>query len=156
MVHRNNKRLQRLVDSLLDFSRIEAGCMLALPTATDLAALTGDIVSMFRAAIEAADLEFDVQVPPLPWPMHVDRDMWEKIVSNLLSSVLKYTLHGFVDLRLAPSPDDTEQAVLLTVADSGCGIPADEIPKLFQRFYRVTSATGRSHKGTGIGLALTD
>jgi len=153
MVQRNAQRLQRLVNSLLDFSRIEAGRMGVQLVATDLSSTTQDLASVFRAAIEVAGLVYDVQTPPLPWIVNVDRDMWEKIVFNLLSNALKYTLQGSISLRLAPVSDD--RSVRLTVTDTGCGIPADELPKLFQRFHRVASARGRSHEGAGIGLALT-
>ncbi|HCI82278.1 MAG TPA: hypothetical protein DHW02_21600, partial [Ktedonobacter sp.] len=85
LVHRNALRLLKLVNTLLDFSRIEAGRIQASYTPTDLAALTRDLASMFRSAIEQAGLHYQVHCPSLPEPVYVDTEMWEKIVLNLLS-----------------------------------------------------------------------
>ena len=148
--HRNSLRLLKLVNSLLDFARIEAGRVKASYVPVDLAELTRDISSNFRAALEAAGLEFDVDCPPLPRPVYVDRDMWEKIVLNLLSNAFKFTLEGRVRVRVEARGDEA----VLTVADTGTGIPATELPHIFERFHRVENARGRTYEGTGIGLAL--
>ncbi|MGH9884695.1 MAG: ATP-binding protein, partial [bacterium] len=150
VIHRNALRLLKLVNSLLDVSRIEAGRMQAQLEPTDLAAMTTELASMFRAAAERAGLRLVVDCPPLPAPVHVDRGMWERIVLNLLSNALKFTFEGEICVRLRAAGDRVE----LDVADTGCGIPADELPHLFQRFHRVQGARSRSHEGTGIGLAL--
>jgi PAS domain S-box-containing protein len=149
-VHRNTIRLLKLVNSLLDFSRIEAGRIEASYEATDLAALTADLASAFRSAIERAGLTFEVSCSPLPQEVYVDRSMWEKIVLNLISNALKFTFEGSIAVRLRP----LEGRVRLTVEDTGSGIAEAEIPRLFERFYRVHGARSRSHEGTGIGLAL--
>ncbi|MGN6549714.1 MAG: ATP-binding protein [Pararhizobium sp.] len=151
VVHRNGLRLLKLVNSLLDFSRIEAGRVQARLEPTDLAALTADLASHFRAACEAAGLALVVDCPPLPRPVHVDRDMWEKIVLNLLSNAFKFTFDGRILVRLRQVGDRVE----LTVTDTGVGIPENELPNLFERFHRVEGQKSRSHEGSGIGLALT-
>ena len=148
---RNALRLLRLVNALLDFSRIEAGRMTARYEATDIAALTADLASNFRSAIEGAGLKFIVDCAPLTAPAFIDRDMWEKIVLNLLSNAFKYTFTGHVAVRLRPVGDSR---VELAIEDTGAGIPKAELPRLFERFHRVEGARGRSHEGTGIGLAL--
>ncbi len=153
LVLRNATRLQRLVNTLLDFSRIEAGRAQARYESTDLAALTRDLASTFRSAMERAGLAFEVDCAPLDEPAFVDREMWEKIVLNLLSNAFKFTMRGQVTLRLRASGHAPRQAVL-EVADTGGGIPADELPRVFERFHRVTGAQGRTHEGSGIGLAL--
>jgi len=150
LVHRNALRLQRLVNALLEFSRLEAGRADATFRPTDLAQLTRDLAASFRSAFERAGLLFDVDVANLPQPVYVDRDMWERVVLNLLSNALKFTLKGSVTLRLSLE----EGRALLRVQDSGTGIPADELPRLFQRFHRVHGATARTQEGSGIGLAL--
>ncbi|MDR3632569.1 MAG: ATP-binding protein [Isosphaeraceae bacterium] len=150
ILHRNALRLLKLVNTLLDFSRIEAGRIQAVYEPTDLAALTADLASVFRSAVERAGMRLVVDCPPLPEPVYVDRDMWEKIVLNLISNAFKYTLEGEIRLALRP----LETAVELTVKDTGTGIPADELPRLFERFHRVAGTRGRTHEGTGIGLAL--
>src|SRR5690348_11443200 len=133
VAHRNGLRLQKLVNSLLDFSRIEAGRAQASYQATDLAALTAELASTFRSTMESAGLRFTIECPPLSASVYVDREMWEKIVLNLLSNAFKYTLAGQVVITLKES----ERGVELSVADSGIGIPESEIPHLFKRFHRV-------------------
>src|SRR5262249_3133976 len=91
-----------------------------------------------------------IDCPPLLEPIYIDHDMWEKIALNLVSNAFKYTLSGEIAVAIAARPD----AAVLTVRDTGIGIPAEELPKLFNRFHRVESARGRTHEGTGIGLAL--
>jgi PAS domain S-box-containing protein len=150
VARRNAGRLQKLVNTLLDFSRIEAGRADARYRPTDLSALTADLASTFRSACEKAGLRLDVDCPPLPEPVYVDHDMWEKVVLNLVSNAFKYTPAG--GIRVAVREGNGE--AVLTVADTGTGIPAAELPKLFNRFHRVAGARGRTHEGTGIGLAL--
>ncbi len=150
VVHRNGLRLQKLVNTLLDFSRIEAGRVQASYEPTDLAALTADLASTFRSACQRAALGLVVDCPPLPGPAYVDRDMWEKVVLNLLSNAFKYTLEGRITVTLRQAGPAAE----LAVADTGIGIPADQMPHLFERFHRVAGARGRTQEGSGIGLAL--
>ncbi|WP_437798850.1 ATP-binding protein [Sorangium sp. So ce693] len=150
LAHRNALRLLKLVNALLDFSRLEMGRAQASYEPTDLAGFTADLASAFRAAIERAGLAFKVDCPKLPEPVFVDRDMWEKIVLNLLSNALKFTLDGEILLSLRTCGDHVE----LAVRDTGTGIPEHELPHLFERFHRVQGARARTHEGSGIGLAL--
>jgi PAS domain S-box-containing protein len=148
--YRNGLRLLKLVNTLLDFSRLEAGRLEAVYTPTDLAAYTSELASVFRSAIEHAGLSLVVDCPPLPEPVYVDRDRWEQIVLNLLSNALKFTFVGGIVVTLRAEGE----RVVLAVRDSGTGIPPDEIPHLFERFHRVRGARARTQEGTGIGLAL--
>ncbi|MGY1640237.1 SpoIIE family protein phosphatase [Geodermatophilus sp. SYSU D00703] len=150
VIERNALRLQKLVNTLLDFSRLQAGRIDARFEPVDLAATTSELASVFRSAVTRAGLDFTVDCPPLGEPVHVDRDMWEKVVLNLLSNALKFTFTGGITVRLRPA----DGAAQLTVSDTGTGIPADELPRLFERFHRVTDARGRSGEGSGIGLAM--
>jgi len=150
VVHRNSLRLLKLVNSLLEFSRIEAGRVQASYELTDLSQLTRDLVSTFGSAMEIAGLTLTQDLPPLEEPVYVDRDMWERVVLNLLSNAFKYTLRGEIGVRLS----QTDGHAVLAVRDTGIGIPTEAIPRLFDRFYRVEGAQGRTHEGTGIGLAL--
>ena len=151
VAHRNSLRLLRLVNALLDFSRIESGRSQAVFRPTDLAALTSELASSFRSATDKAGLALRVDCPPLDTPVHVDRDMWEKVVLNLLSNAFKFTFTGTIDVALRKLDD---RSVQLRVRDSGTGIPASELPRVFERFHRVEGARGRSFEGSGIGLSL--
>jgi PAS domain S-box-containing protein len=150
VAHRNGLRLLKLVNSLLDFARIEAGRTRAHFEPVDLAAYTAELASSFRSAMEKAGLDFKVDCPPLAQPVYLDREMWEKIVLNLLSNAFKFTLRGEVRVTVKALGD----AVEMTVRDTGAGIPEEAMPHLFERFYRVQGAPGRTHEGSGIGLAL--
>lgn len=150
VTHRNAMRLLRLVNNLLDFSRIEAGKAKAKFQLTDISKFTTDLASGFRSVIEHAGLKFNVQCHSIIQPVYLDRQMWEKIVLNLLSNAFKYTLQGTIQLSL--STEGT--TVLLQIADTGVGIPEEELPKIFERFHRVQHSKGRTYEGTGIGLSL--
>jgi PAS domain S-box-containing protein len=152
LAQRNGIRMLRLVNALLDFSRIEAGRMRASYEPTDLAAFSGEIASSFRSAVEKAGMRLRVAATPLNEPVYVDRDMWEKILLNLLSNAFKFTFEGEIALSVGAAPGG--KAALVEVADTGIGIPAEAVPRLFERFYRVAGARGRSFEGSGIGLAL--
>jgi PAS domain S-box-containing protein len=149
-VHRNGLRLLKLVNTLLDFSRIEAGRMQALYQPTDLAGFTTEIASAFDSAMKNAGLGFSVECLPIADPVYVDRDMWEKVVLNLLSNAYKFTFEGEVALTLKP----LDGAVELQVRDTGVGIPEEDRERVFERFHRIESTQARTYEGTGIGLAL--
>ena len=149
-VHRNELRLLKLVNTLLDFSRIEAGRVTATFEPADLSSLTVDLASAFRSAMERAGLELVVSCPPLPAPVHVDREMWEKIVLNLLSNAFKFTFKGSIAVELAAE----EGQAVLRVRDTGVGIEPADLAHVFDRFHRVERAAARTHEGSGIGLAL--
>ena len=150
MLYRNELRLLKLVNTLLDFSRVEAGQIEPHLAATDLTKLTRELTDAFAPAIERAGLRFEAKYEALPGPISVDPVMWEKIVMNLLSNALKFTFEGSITLGLTRHGDEVE----LTVRDTGTGIPAHELPRMFDRFHRVQHARSRTHEGSGIGLAL--
>ncbi len=149
LVHRNAMRLLKLVNSLLDFSRAEAGRMRAEFRPTDVAKLTADLAGTFAEATARAGVELVVDCEPPAQPVYLDPDLWERIVLNLVSNAFKATLEGSIEIRLR-SVDDHVQ---LSVRDTGTGIEPQEMDRLFQRFHRVRSVA-RSYEGTGIGLAL--
>jgi len=150
IIHRNGLRLLKLVNSLLDFSRVEAGKAQAKIEPTDLSRLTSELASTFRPAIERAGLSFTIDCRPLSHAVGLDREMWEKIVLNLLSNAFKFTLQG----EIVVSVQEADGRAIFSVRDTGTGIPKDQVSKLFERFHRVDGAKGRSIEGTGIGLAL--
>ena len=150
IARRGGTRLLKLVNSLLEFSRIEAGRIEAAYEATDLASLTADLASVFRSAFERAGVMLTLECPPLPEEVFVDRDMWEKIVLNLISNAFKFTFQGEVLISQQVCGDHIE----LQVSDTGCGIAAEDLPRLFERFFRGRPSKARTHEGSGIGLSL--
>ncbi len=150
LVNRNGSRLLRLVNTLLDFSRLEAGRMRGVYEPTNLSRFTLELASVFRSATERAGLKLELDCPPLAEPVFVDRSMWEKIVLNLISNAFKFTFEGTIAVSLCDVGDNVE----LRVRDTGVGIPEEELPRLFDRFHRIENSRSRTHEGSGIGLAL--
>jgi len=150
LAQHNVLRLLRLVNSLLDFSRFEAGRMRASYAPVDLAAFTHDIASGFQSIMTSAGIELRLDCEPIGERVYVDRNMWEQVVLNLLSNAFKFTLQGVITVGVRRE----RSVAVLEVTDTGVGIPSGEIPRLFERFHRVGGAVGRSHEGSGIGLAL--
>ncbi len=150
MVTRNGRRMLQLVNSLLDYSRLEAGEDDARFSLVDVGAYTAELVSMFESVAERVGLDLVVECEPAR--AFLDRDHWSKIVVNLLSNAMKFTFEGSITVTVAQQ----DEHVLLSVRDTGTGIPSDEIPKLFDRFHRVSGAASRTHEGSGIGLALVE
>ncbi|MDT7579824.1 MAG: hypothetical protein QOK35_1088, partial [Pseudonocardiales bacterium] len=150
LVLRNAQRLVRLVDRLLELSRLQAGRADAHFEPVDLPALTADLAGMFRSAVERAGLTLEIDCPALDEPVYVDRALWEQVVLNLLSNALKFTLSGTITLALHAG----NGRAVLRVTDTGIGIPGHEMPRVFERFHRVEQGSARSAEGSGIGLAL--
>ena len=149
-VHRNGLRLLRLVNELLDFSRVEAGRAEANYEPAALADVTAEIASNFQSACDLANVALLIDCPPLSEAVYVDADMWETIVLNLISNAFKFTVSGTIAVTVRSDGRDA----ILTVQDTGMGIPDAELCRVFERFHRVESTHGRSHEGSGIGLAL--
>ncbi len=152
MAHRNGLRLLRMVNTLLDFARVEAGRADAAFEPVDLGPLTAELASSFQSVMARGGLELVIEAPAGPRAVHADREMWERIVLNLLSNAFKHTFEGSVAVRVRHRDDHAE----LVVEDSGVGIDEDALPRVFDRFHRVTSQRARSHEGTGIGLSLVE
>jgi signal transduction histidine kinase len=152
LLHRNGLRLLKLVNTLLDFARLEAGRVEVSFEPIDLARATADLASAFRAAVERAGIRLVVDCADVGEPVFVDVSMWEKIVFNLLANAFKFTHEG--EIRIALRRLEGDAAVRLTVADTGIGISPEELPHVFERFHRVEGVRARTHEGSGIGLAL--
>jgi signal transduction histidine kinase len=150
LVHDNALRLLKLVNALLDFSRLEAGRRQAKFAPLELGGFTAELAAMFQSAATRSGIRLSIDCPVLPEPVWVDRDAWEKIVPNLISNAFKFTLAGDIAVRLRSEPE----RVVLEVADTGIGIPESEQARVFERFHRVEGTQGRTFEGTGIGLSL--
>ena len=148
--YRNALRMQKLVNTLLEFSRIEAGRVDGRFSRVDICTITRDLASSFRSAIEKAGMQLICECGPINSEVYVDVDMWEKIVLNLISNAFKYTKEGSIRVKVT----QIDGQVRFSVADTGVGIPAEHLHKIFDRFHRIDNTEGRSQEGTGIGLAL--
>ena len=145
LVHRNALRLFRLVNALLDFSRIEAGRVEAAYEPTDLSALTRELASMFQSAVDRAGLTLRLDLPDLDEPAYVDREMWEKITLNLISNALKFTFEGEIAVSLRRADEEFE----LIVQDTGIGIAPADLANVFDRFHRIKGARAPNPRGHG-------
>ncbi len=150
LAHANALRLLKLVNALLDFSRLQAGRARARFAPTDIGRVTAELGGMFESAMSKTAVRLVIDAPRLDEPVWLDREMWEKIVLNLVSNAFKFTRAGEIAVRLR----DAGPAVVLEVTDTGIGIAESELPRIFERFHRVEGARGRTHEGSGIGLAL--
>jgi signal transduction histidine kinase len=150
IARRSASRMLKLVNGLLDFSRLEAGEPIGTFQPTDVAQLTQDVAAMFRSTAARAGLRLSVDCPRLAETVYVDREAWERIVSNLLSNALKFTPVGVIDVRVRHEFG----CAVLTVEDTGIGIAREDLDSIFTRFYRAADPRAKTSEGTGIGLAL--
>ena len=150
VIRRNGVRLSKLVNSLLDVSRLDAGRTQASYQRVDLGALTSELAHAFSTVVAQAGLELVVDCDRSEGEVYVDPTMWERIVLNLVSNAVKYTHNGSITVRLETIGDDA----VLSVEDTGIGIAPDDLGRIFDRFHRIENARARSAEGTGIGLAL--
>jgi len=150
VAHRNALRMQKLVNNLLEFSRIEAGRAEGRFTPVDIVAYTAELASSFRSAIEKAGLQLHLEPGQVDQPVYVDPGMFEKIILNLVSNAFKYTMAGSITVSVREGKGE----VRISVEDTGIGIPESQLDLIFERFHRVENASVRSQEGTGIGLSL--
>ncbi|KAK8845645.1 hypothetical protein IAR55_006361 [Kwoniella newhampshirensis] len=150
LAQRNLARVQRLVNSLLDFSRIEAGKMSGRFVPLDLGRFVGDLAALFQPAVNRKRIAYRIEIEPHEGLVFVDPTLLETVVTNLISNALKYTERGAISVALSYY----ETFADIAITDSGIGIPTAELSAVTDRFHRATTALSRGTEGTGIGLAL--
>jgi len=150
VAYRNALRMQKLVNTLLEFSRIEAGRLEGQFRRVDIAALTMDLASSFRSAIEKAGMELHVGARAIRDEVYVDIELWERIILNLLSNAFKYSQQGTISVEIRQEGEEVQ----VSITDDGIGIAPDQQERIFDLFHRVEHGEGRSQEGTGIGLAM--
>lgn len=150
VARRSSQRMLRLVNALLDFSRIEGGQSVGSARLVDAGRLTADIAAMFESAAQRAGLRLISDCPPARGWACVDPEAWERIVSNLISNAVKFTPSG--EIRVRTWTDGEE--LCLSVQDTGIGIAGDDLDRIFRRFYRSAASGVSIPEGSGIGLAL--
>ena len=147
------QRLTRLVNNVLDFSRIEEGRRVYSPLETDLAGLVRELVATFEAGATAKGFAVETAIAPDIPKVRVDRDSISQALLNLLDNAVKYSE---TDKRIAVDVRRNSHFVRISVADHGAGIGAHEVSKIFEKFYRSPEATERGVTGLGLGLSLVE
>jgi signal transduction histidine kinase/DNA-binding response OmpR family regulator len=159
MVIRNGERLLRLINQLLDLSKLGAGSMKLKVVRLDIIQFLKPIVSAFESYAERSHIKFLFEYPVAPLWVYIDPDKFEKIITNLLSNAFKFTREGEIKLsvKIVSEPDspklDVNEFLEIAVTDSGAGIPQEFLSSIFDHFYQV--AHHSNSEGTGIGLSLT-
>ncbi|GAB2553609.1 hybrid sensor histidine kinase/response regulator transcription factor [Spirosoma areae] len=156
VVNRNARQLLSLINQLLDLSKLDAGQMKVSATPAHLFSFLNELVNHFRPQADAKGVSLNThpektyQEKAYEWVL-IDTDKWTKIMTNLLANALKYTPSGgqvSIQWRVANGQ------ACLSVTDTGIGIEADKLPRIFDRFYQADDSPTRLHEGTGIGLSL--
>ncbi|WP_253274331.1 cell wall metabolism sensor histidine kinase WalK [Myxosarcina sp. GI1] len=147
---RETKRLQRLVNDLQELSQAEAGNLPLKLQPTDLRYILVPLVERFAAQLLDSDRDLNLNCPNnLPYVM-ADSDRLEQILVNLLSNAIRHTPKGTIALKVWSE----DRRVWISITDTGTGIPADELPYIFKRFWRSQKSRSQKYSGTGIGLAI--
>ena len=147
-IRQSVESLERLFNALLDLSKLDAGALAAEPRSLDLDQLAQRIAVEYRAKAADKSLRFELECAPL-W-LHADPILLERILRNLLENAVRFTDAGHVALRAARAGRD----VIVSVADSGCGIPAAEQARVFEEFYQLHNPGRDRSKGLGLGLSI--
>lgn len=146
----NTQRMHRLVDDLLDLSRIESGGWRPNPTALDLDAIAGETLASFASTAAGKGVELSRDIAPDAAQVQADGMAIRQVLTNLVHNALRHTSEG----RITVFTESSNGSVVLGVRDTGSGIPADHLPRVFERFYRVDASRSRAEGGTGLGLAI--
>jgi signal transduction histidine kinase len=151
MIFSNTQRMQRIVDELLDLSRIESGHWKPRPQLVKIAELVAEVFGRVAPAASTKGVALDVRVDPTMTAIFADRTALEQILINLIENSLRHTGEGG---RITIETKPARNGVMLTVTDTGTGIPPEHLPRIFERFYRADSGRSRAAGGTGLGLAI--
>ena len=155
-MQRQAQRLLQLINQLLDVSKLEAGRVKLEAIESDLIKYTRAITFSFTSLAESRQIALHFHSAPEKLLVYFDKDKWEKIVSNLLSNAFKFTAEGGeINVRMEVVKQGNNEGTEMVIQDSGIGIPANRLPRIFDRFYQVDGSHTREQEGTGIGLALT-
>ena len=147
----NTQRMQRIVDELLDLSRIESGRWTPRPESVRIAEAAREIFGRVASAAKSKTIVLDTNISPAADVVYADRTALEQILLNLVENALRHTPDGG---RIAIETTPAQNGVHLIVRDTGSGIPPEHLPRIFERFYRADSGRSRESGGTGLGLAI--
>jgi signal transduction histidine kinase len=146
----NAARMQRIVDDLLDLSRIESGGWRPNVARVDVPAVARDVIASAQSAAAAKGLRLSTEIPPDASYVNADPTAFRQVLGNLVENAVQYTTAGGVTLRTRLGGG----GVWVDVRDTGVGIAPEHLPRIFERFYRVDAGRSRHHGGTGLGLAI--
>lgn len=152
IIIKNTERQTRMVGDLLDLSKIEAGVMPVLIEEADIVALAAEAARAFQPQASEKKIALEISANPRKILLQIDPEHTRRIISNLLTNAVKFTPEGG---RIRVFLKENFWEVEVAVSDTGPGIPADEIKKLFTKFYRASDAAGRERGGTGLGLMIS-
>ncbi|WP_420576580.1 ATP-binding protein [Ekhidna sp.] len=153
--HRHGNHLLKLVNQLLDISKLESGNIQSLKSVGEIAPFVGAFVDQFREYANDKNLTINYVSKEIGGQYLFDKEHWEKVIMNLISNAIKFTPEGGrIDIALSLEKIDHQEAVGISVKDTGIGIPAEKIDRLFDRFYQIDDSDARQQEGTGIGLSL--
>jgi len=155
-IHKNGIGLLRLINQLLDLSKLEAGNMKVTAYTGDLKRFFGDVIESFKLFAEEKNITLHYKCHDVPVEAAFDAEKFEKILFNLLSNAIKFShSDSFITIELTrPESVNERNSIVLSVEDSGIGIPQDKLANIFERFFQVDDSATRTHDGTGIGLSL--
>jgi signal transduction histidine kinase len=150
MILSSTRRMERIVDDLLDLSRIESGGWMPRPELVNLGELAADVLTTLKASADEKGLEVRVYIPPAASTAWADRTAVRQILSNLVENAIRHTTTGVITIYSEHDPG----GVWVGVRDTGEGISEEHLPRIFERFYRVDTSRARDHGGTGLGLSI--
>jgi signal transduction histidine kinase len=151
VIQANAVRMQRIVDDLLDLSRIESGGWVPRPANVDVAEVASEAMTLSADAARVNDVTTELQIASDAQAVYADRTALRQVIGNLVENAVRHTMHGSVTVSAQRGSDGY---TWITVRDSGAGIAPAHLPRIFERFYRADSARTRESGGTGLGLAI--
>ena len=151
VMNEENERLIKLVDNILNYSRMETGNLKVEKVSCNLNSMIEEIHANLRAKVLAAGVNMDIRLPKRPVMIDADRELIRQLVQNLISNAVKFTpSSGRVTVML----EEEASAARIVVQDTGNGIPEDQLERIFERFHQVDASNTREHGGSGLGLAI--
>jgi nitrogen-specific signal transduction histidine kinase len=146
----NIDRLARIIDNLLDISKIEAGKVELKQSLIDIGGIARQIAGSFEAKIREKGLKLRLDIDPVLGKVYADTDRMAQALTNLIGNAVRFTQEGYIEV----SCKDRKDVVMCAVSDTGLGIARDNIPKIFDKFQQFGRVAGAGEKGTGLGLSI--